>query len=292
MVDVEEETVPTVSEPERFCNTLRTYSRGNHNDPLAWWIPRWEFNYQSQTITTVKGEIHRDKLREILHDEYLLIHQRLPSMSLSRNKIDTRDDCPRAPAHLEDSPFVQFTGYFDDVLDASPFYRSPDEMSAWSAVFDDSILEENESRPLSRRGSLLLPVSHHGLSDCNVSSNARALYHGREASFLRTEYNANNVGWNYVVVPTPAHLSQVGVDNGTPPPRRQYHAKDFACARCFPVPALVAQSFALAESPRDVQPTRATEEHMEPSDYSTFSFLYGPSYTVFSHAHSTYSQTG
>ncbi|KAJ7791554.1 hypothetical protein B0H14DRAFT_2935024 [Mycena olivaceomarginata] len=227
-------------------------------------------------------------------------------MSLSRNKIDTRDDCPRAPAHLEDSsPFVQFTGYFDNVLDASPFYRSPDKMSAWSTVFDDSILEENESRPLSRRGSLLLPVSHHGLSGCNVSSNARALYHVREASFLRTErdpaaqkprglaeYNADKVGWNYVVVPTPAHLSQVGVDNGTPPPRRQYHAEDFACARCFPVPALVAQSFALAESPRDVQPTHATEEHMEPSDYSTFSFLYGPSYTVFSHAHSTYSRTG
>ncbi|KAJ7700923.1 hypothetical protein B0H14DRAFT_3033283 [Mycena olivaceomarginata] len=205
-------------------------------------------------------------------------------MSLSRNKIDTRDDCPRAPAHLEDSsPFVQFTGSFHNVLDASPFYRSPDKISAWSAVFDE---------PLNRRGSLLLPVSHHGLSGCNDSSNTCALYHVRDASFLRTErdpaaqklrglaeYNADNVGWNYVVVPTPAHLSQVGVDNGTPPPRRQYHAEDFG-------------SFALAESPRDVQPTHATEEHMEPSDYSTFSFLYGTSYTVFSHAHSTYSQTG
>ncbi|KAJ7789337.1 hypothetical protein B0H14DRAFT_2944794 [Mycena olivaceomarginata] len=215
-------------------------------------------------------------------------------MSLSRNKIDTRDDCPRAPAHLEDSsPFFQFTGFFHNVLDASPFYRSPDKISAWSAVFDDSILEENESRRLNRRGSLLFPVSHHGLSD---SSNTCALYHVRDASFLRTErdpaaqklrglaeFNADNVGWNYVVVPTPAHLSQVGVDNGTPPPRRQYHAEDFACALCFPVPALVAQSFALAESPRD---------HMEPSDYSTFSFFYGTSYTVFSHAHSTYSQMG
>ncbi|KAJ7891818.1 hypothetical protein B0H14DRAFT_2687452 [Mycena olivaceomarginata] len=213
-------------------------------------------------------------------------------MSLSRNKIDTRDDCPRAPAHLEgSSPFVQSTGSFHNI-------------SAWSAVFDDSILEENESRPLNRRGSLLLPVSHHGLSGCNDSSNTCALYHVHDASFLRTErdpaaqklrglaeYNADNVGWNYVVA-TPAHLSQVGVDNGTPPPRRQYHAEDFACALCFPVPALVAQSFALAESPRDVQPTHATEEHMEPSDYSTFSFLYGTSYTVFAHAHSTYSQTG